>query len=296
MPEIKSLFQILPFIVTIFINSKKIIFMNAEKIEKFIIEPIGFLRSRIKYRYEAPRQGVLAGEEEAVIKLYPGNNYTQALKGLEGFERIWVIYRFHLNNNWKPLVTPPRNNGKKLGVFATRAPYRPNHLGLSCVRLLRIDKLNIYITESDILDGSPVYDIKPYLPYSDSFPDAKTGWVTTNPEEMFTVLFTPVAEEQMIWLNREAGINLEGYSKVQLSFNPFDTKRKRIKQQADKQNLYQLAYRTWRVNYYADTNNRTVTVISVTSGYSGDELNNRASDKYGDKELHLRFISEKFSK
>jgi tRNA-Thr(GGU) m(6)t(6)A37 methyltransferase TsaA len=100
-------------------------------------------------------------------------NFEQALKDLEGFERIWVIYLFHLNDSWKPMVTPPRNKGKKVGVFASRSPHRPNGIGLSCVTLNRIEGLNIYISNSDILDGSPVLDIKPYLPWSDSFPDSK---------------------------------------------------------------------------------------------------------------------------
>ena len=141
------------------------------------LNPIGFLQSDLKQRYETPRQGVLAKESKAVIILNANENFEQAVKDLEGFERIWVIYQFHLNKNWKPLVTPPRHTRSKVGVFATRAPYRPNHIGLSCVKLDKVDGLKIHISESDILDGSPILDIKPYLPYSDSFPDVKTGWV-----------------------------------------------------------------------------------------------------------------------
>ena len=145
--------------------------------EKIIIEPIGIIRSNLSHRYETPRQGVLAGKEVSVIELNPKNNFEQALKYLDGFERIWVLYQFHLNKNWKPLVNPPRHTRKKVGVFATRAPYRPNHIGMSCVKLEKVDGLKIFISESDILDLFPIIDIKPYLPYSDSFPDADTGWV-----------------------------------------------------------------------------------------------------------------------
>lgn len=262
--------------------------------EEYRIEAIGYVRSKVKYRYEAPRQGVLAADSESVIKLYAGKNYSQALKGLEGFSRIWVIYRFHLNDNWKPLVTPPRNDGKKIGVFATRAPYRPNQIGISCVKLLRIDKKNIYISESDILDGSPVFDIKPYLPYSDSFPDAETGWVTTDMDKMFPVIFSADAKKQAEWLNKNAGINLEGYASVQLSFNPFDTKRKRIKKLSGLSDEYLLAYRTWRILYQVDNNDNKVTVTGVRSGYSKVELNDNNYDKYGDKALHREFLAEDF--
>ena len=150
--------------------------MNKE----FVLKPIGIVESQLKQRYETPHQGVLGGKEISTIHLYPHHNFEQAVKDLEGFERIWIIYLFHLNKNWKPLVTPPRNNGKKVGVFASRAPYRPNNIGLSCVKLKKIDGLKIFISESDILDETPVLDIKPYLPYSDSFPDVNTGWVKTN--------------------------------------------------------------------------------------------------------------------
>ena len=137
------------------------------------LNPIGFLQSELKKRYETPRQGVLAKGSKAIIHLNPKNNFEQAVKDLDGFDRLWIIYQFHLNKNWKPLVTPPRHTRNKVGVFASRAPYRPNQIGLSCVKLDKVDGLKIYISESDILDDSPVLDIKPYLPYSDSFPDCK---------------------------------------------------------------------------------------------------------------------------
>jgi len=130
-----------------------------------LIKPIGILHSELIQRYETPRQGVLAKGSTAVIQLNPKYNFEQAVKDLDGFDRIWIIYQFHLNKNWKPLVTPPRHTRNKVGVFATRAPYRPNQIGLSCVKLEKVEGLKIFISESDILDGSPVLDIKPFLPY-----------------------------------------------------------------------------------------------------------------------------------
>ena len=173
---------------------------------------------------------MLAKGSTAVIQLNPKENFEQAVKDLNGFDRIWIIYQFHLNKNWKPLVTPPRHTRKKVGVFATRAPYRPNQIGLSCVKLEKVEGLKIFISESDILDGSPVLDIKPYLPYSDSFPDSKTGWVKSGLENIYEVGFNEKAKKFADKLKIEKNINLLNYARVQLEFNPTDTTRKRISQ------------------------------------------------------------------
>ncbi|MDR3610216.1 MAG: tRNA (N6-threonylcarbamoyladenosine(37)-N6)-methyltransferase TrmO [Ignavibacteriaceae bacterium] len=258
-----------------------------------LIKPIGMVRSESVNRYETPRQGILAGSKISVIKLNSGFNFEQALKNLEGFERIWVIYWFHLNNNWKPMVTPPRHTRKKIGVFATRAPYRPNQIGISCVKLEKVGKLEIFISESDILDGSPVLDIKPYLPYSDSFPLASTGWVKSGIENIYKVIFQPKAHVQCEWLNNQARINLESFTRLQLEFNPTDASRKRIsllKSGNMKKESLVLAYRTWRIIYHVNERNKKVTVKEIRSGYTSDELNDTHKDKYNDKCLHEKFI------
>lgn len=256
---------------------------------ELMINPVGYVRSDNKYRYETPRQGVLENNSESFIELLPQHNFEQAVKDLEGFERIWVIYQFHLNKNWKPLVQPPRHTRKKVGVFATRAPYRPNPIGISCVKLNRIEGLKIYISNSDILDGSPVIDIKPYLPYSDSFPDSKTGWVKHGLEEIYNVIFLKNAETRLEWLKNEANINLKSFAKLQLEFNPTDDNRKRITKISETN--YVLAYRTWRISYNVDAAQHTLTIENIFSGYTPDELNNLQEDKYEDKELHIKFNS-----
>lgn len=253
---------------------------------KNLYEPIGYVSSDKKYRYETPRQGVLAGENVSVISLQPHHNFEQAVDDLDGFERIWVIYQFHLNSNWKPKVTPPRHTRKKIGVFATRAPYRPNPIGMSCVKLLKVDGLKIYITESDILDGSPVLDIKPYLPYSDSFPDVKTGWVKSGVENKYEIEFEDIAADKMKWLRQQAGINLSSFARLQLEFNPTDDSRKRI---AKSEKHFVLSYRTWRISYIVDAKNKTVRITDAYSGYSAAEMLDKKTDVYEDKEVHRRF-------
>ncbi len=257
------------------------------KTEDFIIQPIGIVHSDLVYRYETPRQGILAGDRVSVIELLPNSNFDQALRHLNGFGRIWVLYQFHLNHNWKPLVSPPRHTRKKVGVFATRAPYRPNQIGMSCVKLIEIAKLKIYIAESDILDGSPVIDIKPYLPYSDSFPNAETGWVQSGVEHMYEVEFAPEAAKQCGWLKDNAQMSLQNFARLQLEFEPTDASRKRISVTEDG---FVLAYRTWRIAYSVCVEGKKVTVREIRSGYSSEEIADAAHDNYHDKELHLRYI------
>jgi len=272
--------------------------------EEIIITPIGYIRSEQVNRYETPRQGVLAKGNTSVIELLPNKNFEQALQNLNGFDRIWVLYQFHLNacppngsTGWKPLVTPPRHTREKIGVFATRAPYRPNHIGMSCVKLEKIERLKVFISESDILDGSPVLDIKPYLPYSDSFPDAATGWVKNGLENIYEVIFSKKAKEQAGWLQKNAKINLVNFVRLQLEFNPTDASRKRIIQLEHKtssiKGKFILAYRTWRISYQVDEAKKKVSVKEIFSGYTKEEMLNSVDDKYEDKKLHVLF-NEKF--
>ncbi len=260
-------------------------------LHQFSFTPIGYLHSEQKYRYETPRQGVLAGDSISVIKLNPQQNFEQAVIELDGFDRIWVIYLFHLNTNWKPMVTPPRHTRKKIGVFATRSPHRPNNIGISCVKLEKVDGLNIYISQSDILDGSPIVDIKPYLPYSDSFPDVKTGWVKQDFENKFDVIYSTLAQSQMDWLKETANINLRNFAKLQLEFKPTDTSRKRIsKEIIDEKIIYTLAYRTWRILFNVNDERKAIEILGIKSGYTLDELSNQLEDKYSDKLIHQQFL------
>lgn len=230
---------------------------------EIVIKPIGYLQSELNWRYETPRQGVLAGDNMSVIKLEPGQNFEQAAKDLEGFDRIWVIYNFHLNKNWKPQVTPPRYTRKKIGVFATRAPYRPNHIGLSCVKLVKVDGLNVYIAGADILNGTPILDIKPYLPYSDSFPDSATGWVKSGFDNRYEVIFEEEAEKQAGIIKSETKTNLINYTRLQLEFCPGDITRKRITLLNEDTFNYTLAYRQYRIYYSVAENEKKVIIKRI---------------------------------
>ncbi len=145
------------------------------------LEPIGFVRSDFRERFAAPRQPHLGRGEPAVIALREGMNLDRALQDLDGFSHIWVIYWMHLNQGWNPTVTPPRGPKIRRGLLATRAPHRPNPLGLSAVRLERIEGLCLHIRGHDMLDGTPVLDIKPYIPEADAIPEADPGWTRLIP-------------------------------------------------------------------------------------------------------------------
>jgi len=153
--------------------------------------PIGVLRSPYLDRFGCPRQAVcvslvagdhaLHGEQQGVVQLRPDWNLDQAVRDLVGFERIWLITLLHRSSGWRPIVNPPR--GGRRGVLSTRSPDRPTPIGLSAVRLIDVQGLNLTVSGIDLLDGTPILDIKPYVPYCDAFPNAKAGWVDELPRE-----------------------------------------------------------------------------------------------------------------
>ena len=159
--------------------------------ESLNLQPIGVVHSPFKERVDAPRQPILARGVQGTIELFSGRNLEQALEDIQGFNFIWVLFWFHLNTTWKPKVSPPRS-GLRRGVFATRSPYRPNPIGMSVVELCKVDGLILSVQNLDILDGSPVLDLKPYIAYTDSVPDASSGWLEapSDPQPDYAVEFS----------------------------------------------------------------------------------------------------------
>ena len=146
--------------------------------------PIGVLRTPFTEKFGVPRQSLMISEARGVLKLNPDPLYRQALNHLEEFSHVWVIFLFHqsVEKGWMPTIRPPRVDApRKVGVFASRSPHRPNPIGMSAVKLERIDLdatggIEIHLSGVDILDGTPVLDIKPYLPFADRIPEATGGW------------------------------------------------------------------------------------------------------------------------
>jgi len=152
--------------------------------ENYTIKPIASLRCDVKDKFGLPRQAGIVEALEGVIVFEPAYRSRDALRGLDGFSHLWLIWQFSeaVREDWSPTVRPPRLGGNtRLGVFATRSPFRPNALGLSCVRLLGIEDAGadgtvLRVGGADLMDGTPIYDIKPYLPYADCVPEAACGF------------------------------------------------------------------------------------------------------------------------
>lgn len=147
---------------------------DPDALEPWTFQPIGVVRSPYRYVHDAPRQPGLEPDVEGEIVLRRG--MQNCLRDLRGFDRIWVVFVFSFARGWREVVTPPRDD-RAHGVLATRAPHRPNPIGLSCVRVHDVRGRTITIVGHDLLDGTPVLDIKPYIPYSDAHPDSRAGWV-----------------------------------------------------------------------------------------------------------------------
>jgi len=148
------------------------------------IRAIAHIRSDLPEKFGVPRQAGLVRELEATVVFEPKYRVPDALRGLEGFSHIWLIWQFSqaLREGWSPTVRPPRLGGNtRMGVFATRSPFRPNALGLSCVELKAVEDRPglgkvLVVRGADLMDGTPIFDVKPYLPYADAWPDARGGF------------------------------------------------------------------------------------------------------------------------
>ena len=160
------------------------------------LHPIGTVQSPYAQKFGIPRQPQLVPAAETIITLNP--EFTaDSVRGLDGFDYIWLQFLFHdaIGEGWAQMVRPPRLGGKqKMGVFATRSPHRPNHIGLSLLRLIRIDttgsRVHIHCQGGDLLNGTPVIDIKPYIPFAEAHPQARAGFVNGAPERL-NVIWQP---------------------------------------------------------------------------------------------------------
>jgi len=243
---------------------------------------IGHFKCDRDYKDEQPRQGIFS-EAAGYIELIKGENYEQALKDLNGFDYIWIIFVFHHNSTWKPVTNPPYNDGNgKKGTFATRSPYRPNPIGMSCVRLEKISGNRIYVSASDILNNTPVLDIKPYIPDYDSFPDASRGWLDNAGKDNYSVKYTGEAESKIIFL-KEHGTDLTGAIRSRLVFNPYDPTRKKFEVSGEN---FVLKFKTWKINF--TINDQTIIILDIFSGYT-DYNSLSGNDTREDMEIHRKF-------
>lgn len=160
--------------------------------QRFEIAPIARIESDFSEKFGIPRQSGLVGALTARVVFEPQYRRAEALREIEGFSHLWLIWQFSqaLTQDFRPTVRPPRLGGnRRVGVFASRAPYRPNGLGLSCVRLLKVEDGALVVAGADLLDGTPIFDVKPYIPYTDCHPEALPGYTAKTLEHRLAVDF-----------------------------------------------------------------------------------------------------------
>ncbi|MBP1646979.1 MAG: hypothetical protein H6Q30_424 [Bacteroidetes bacterium] len=223
------------------------------------------------------------------ITLLPRRNFEQALRDLEGFERIWIIFWFDRNTGWNPMVLPPRSRRKK-GVFATRSPHRPNPIGISLCRLLKVEGLTITVEDPDLLDGTPILDIKPYIPGVEAFPDSRAGWLDGEKGELpalYRVEPDSRACAQEAWLSAKYGIQLLKRASEVLARDPRPHPYQRIKAGPD--GTFVLAIKSWRVHFRVQEDR--VFISTIASGYSKEALSaaKSAGTTLHNEEAHRAF-------
>lgn len=184
--------------------------------DELTIRPIAKMHSDFSDKFGIPRQSGLVEELRSTIVFEPEYRNPDALRGLEDFSHIWIIWQFSeaVRQGWSPTVRPPRLGGNtRMGVFATRSPFRPNNLGLSCVRILGLEQTAkygtvIHVGGADLLDQTPILDIKPYIPYSDSKPEASGGFTDHTGDFILEVDFPPDLLEKLPEEKRSAAIGV----------------------------------------------------------------------------------------
>lgn len=220
------------------------------------IQVIAKMKSDFPTKFGIPRQSGLVENLRSTIIFEPEYRNSDALRGLEGFSHLWIIWQFSeaVRKDWSPTVRPPRLGGNmRLGVFATRSPFRPNSLGLSSVRILGLDHTAehgtvIHVAGADLMDGTPIFDIKPYIPYSDCHTDASGGFTETAEDFILEVMFPSELLQTIPDNKRQALIGV-------LSHDP------RPSYQSDPNRVYGLSFGGYNIRF--TVNKRTLTVCDV---------------------------------
>ena len=225
--------------------------------ENINIQVIARMCSDFPTKFGIPRQSGLVNELESTIVFEPEFQNSDTLRGIEGYSHLWIIWQFSqaVRQDWSPTVRPPRLGGNiRMGVFATRSPFRPNNLGLSCVRLLSVEQTErdgtvLHVAGADLMDGTPIFDIKPYIPYSDAFPNAVGGFTDTADDFLLDVSFPSHLLSRLPMRKQQAAIGV-------LSHDP------RPSYQKKPDRIYGLTFAGFDIRF--TVNEKTLTVIDVT--------------------------------
>lgn len=256
------------------------------------LSPIGYVQTGKRHKFDAPHQPNPNEAEQNQIVLEEGRQFDLAIQDLDGFERIWLIFWFHKNQNWRPRVLPPRGPAQRRGVFSTRSPHRPNPIGITCVNLLSIDNLILNVGPLDLVDATPILDIKPYLPRVDAFPDSQTGWIgeveamlEQTPE--YQIEIQSFAENQLNWLRDTWNIDFTERAFGILTSNPWPHRTRRILQVEP--GLFRMACGPWRLYYRIAE--QTIHLESIAKGYSDETLLSKGYENITDRDAQLAFAA-----
>lgn len=255
------------------------------------LRPIGFISTAQPLKFHAPHQPAEATEACNILELLPDCGYEQALKDVAGCERVWLVWWFHRNANWRPLVLPPRGPAQRRGVFATRSPHRPNPIGLTPVRLLGVKGRRLELGPCDLVDGTPVFDIKPYVPAYDSFPDASAGWIDEveagcQAAPKFQVQFSELALAQAEWLREGWGIEFLPRLSELLARDPTPHRTRRIKRRAGMG--FEIGCGAWKGIF--EILDQTVIVKALEPAYPLRFLLREGYDAVPDRDAQLAFL------
>lgn len=264
--------------------------MTTQKDAQLVTNPIGFIRTVMSSKFQAPHQPSDANALPGTIELLPHCNFEHALQDLEGFEYIWLLWHAHKNKSWRPKVLPPRGEAKRRGVFATRSPHRPNAIGLTAVRLLRIEGRTLSIGECDLIDGTPILDIKPYIPIIDSFPNAKAGWtdeleMDLSQSSKYTIEISGEAKEQLGWLKTEWNIDFLSRAASLLERDPRPHRSRRITTISS--NLSRIGCGPWRLIF--SVSDTIVRIHAVAPGYPSESLHKNGHECIVDRDAQVEF-------
>lgn len=193
---------------------------NASEMKNFNLTPIGIVESCYPEKFGVPRQPGLAPHARAFLRLNSEVQPELSLEGLEGYSHLWVIFIFHKNNTarFHAKVHPPRMGGENIGVFATRSPHRPNPIGLSLVKIEKVERAGVWVSGIDLVDGTPILDIKPYLPQVEAIVEAKSGWAEDAPAPNIEVEWSEQAADFLS--RRKAGERTRALIEETLRLDP----------------------------------------------------------------------------
>jgi len=251
------------------LRRKKLHHKSKPASEALTLTPVAYTHSCFKDKFGVPRQPGLTRNAHAELVIEPPFDREDAFRGLESASHLWLTFQFHeaVRAEWRPVVRPPRLGGnKKIGVFASRSPFRPNSLGLSVVRnegLVRREdgRLVLRIRDHDLIEGTPILDIKPYLPFADSVPEASLGWAESAPTERLDVCFSKEAKAQLNELPESDYPDLRALIEDVVAFDP----RPSFRRGRDEDRVYGAHLYDLNVRFQFITNEakRWVEVVSV---------------------------------